>query len=328
MKKRLILVIMMICLLLTGCSETIANAQKNEHTGLKIICTLFPEYDWTKEITSGQDVEVTYLLNGGMDLHNYQPSVKDMAEIADCDVLIYVGGESENWVEKALTECHNPERKVIRLMDALGENVKTEEIKEGMQTEKHHGHEEEHEKEHEEEYDEHVWLSLNRAEILCETICDTLCEIQPECAEAYQANLSAYVEKLQELNQNFSSWAEQTLNKIVLFADRFPFRYLTEDYGIEYYAAFAGCSAETEASFSTITFLAEKLDELHLTTVFTMENADTALAETIISSTKEKNQQIAVLNSMQAVTQKQIDAGANYLQIMQENLHTLKESFS
>lgn len=317
MIKRLVILTALMSVLFTGCAREIANAQDHEDKGIKIICTLFPGYDWAKEITAGQDAEITYLLSGGLDLHNYQPSTKDMIQISDCDLLIYAGGESEGWVEDALKEVTNPEMKVIRLMDVLGDRVKEEEIVEGMEAEE--------EEDEECGYDEHIWLSVKNAETFCHAICDTLCEIQPEYAEAYQLNLNAYTEKLERIDKDFADMAEQASVKTIVFGDRFPFRYLADDYGLDYYAAFAGCSAETEASFETIAFLADKLDELELNTIFTIENADQSIAKAVISNTEGKHQQIAELNSMQSVSQEDIADGVSYLSIMQENFAILKE---
>ncbi len=326
MLKKLLAFSVMTSLLFTGCSAAnIASAGQQQSNQLSIVCTLFPEYDWTKEILGEQvqNAEITYLLSSGLDLHNYQPSAKDMITISDCDIFVYVGGESESWVDDALKEVTNPDMKVIRLMDIIGDSAKEEEIKEGMETEP-----EEDEEEDEPEYDEHVWLSVKNAEILCNAICDTLCELQPEQKEIYQANLNAYTEKLHQLDNAFSEMAEASSVKTVVFADRFPFRYLVDDYHIDYYAAFVGCSAETEASFETVAFLAKKADELHLDTVFTIENADNAIANAVISSTESKNQKIAVLNSMQSVSTEDIASGASYLTIMENNLHVLKEALN
>ncbi len=324
MFKKLLACSVLTAFLFTGCSAgNIANAEKYETSGVNIVCTLFPEYDWTKELTAGQDVNLTYLLDSGLDLHNYQPSAKDMITISDCDLFIYIGGESESWVDDALKEVTNPDMKVIKLMDVIGDSVREEELKEGMQAE-----EEEEDSEEECEYDEHVWLSVKNAETICSAICETLSEIQPECAQAYQNNLQAYTEKLNALDQEFTEMADAASVRTVVFADRFPFRYLTEDYHLDYYAAFVGCSAETEASFETIAFLANKIDDLQLNTVFTIENADHSIADAVISSTKEKNQKIVTLNSMQSVNSDDIAQGASYLTIMQNNLEILKEALN
>ncbi len=325
MLKKLLTLSVLSAFLFTGCSAgQIASAEKQEDNKINIVCTLFPEYDWTREILGSQteNINLTYLLESGLELHTYQPSAKDMLTISDCDVFIYTGGESESWVDDALKTVSNPDMKVIRLMDVLGDSAKEEEVKEGMETEA----EEEEEDSDEPEYDEHIWLSVRNAELLCSAVCDTLCEAVPEQKENYQANLNAYLEKLDSLDKEFQTMADTASVRTLVFGDRFPFRYFTDDYQLDYYAAFVGCSAETKASFETVAFLSKKLDELQLDTVFVIENADTSIAESIISNTEQKNQKIVTLNSMQSVNAEAIGNGASYLTIMQENLDTLKEA--
>ena len=181
--------------------------------------------------------------------------------------------------------------------------------------------------EHEEkEYDAHVWLSLKNAEIICQSIADTLGEIDPENKDTYEANVAAYIEELAGLDVQYQDTVDTASRKTVLFGDRFPFRYLIDDYNLTYYAAFAGCSAETDASFETITFLAGKLDELNLPAVLTIENSDQKVAKTVIENTNTKDQKILTLNSMQSVTTKDVEEGTTYLSIMENNLQILKEA--
>lgn len=319
--KKLISVIALSALLLnlTGCHATQAT-ETNHSDKLNIVCTGFSEYDWTKELlgSHADDVNLIYLLNNGMDLHNYQPSAKDMIMISECDVFIYTGSASENWVNDALREVTNANRQVINLMDIV--SVKEEEQKEGMQIDEHA-----HEQEENSDYDEHVWLSVKNAEMICDTICNVLCELDSEHAQDYQKNLSNYQEELNILDKNFTQLAEESSVKTLIFADRFPFRYFADDYGFDYYAVFTGCSTETEASFETILFLAQKIDELHAETIFKIENSSDAIAKSIIASTSEKNQTIMNLNSMQSVNTQDIANGASYLSIMQDNLAILQE---
>lgn len=315
-----------------------ADAGKSDGK-LRVITTMFPEYDWTREILGGQEgrVELSMLTDSGVDLHSYQPSVEDMMEISSCDLFIYVGGESDAWVADALKESANKDRKVICLMDVLGDQVREEEIVEGME-EEHDDVEEDHDDEEDIwdedgadaddalEYDEHVWLSLENAEVICEEIAEVLGEIDPEYAKEYLANAEKYEEKLEALSEEYEAMAEAAPQKVMLFGDRFPFRYLAEDYGLEYYAAFAGCSTETEASFETVAFLANKIDELGLEHVLVIEKSDQKLAKTIIQNTKTKDQKILTVHSMQSVTEEELEAGENYLSIMEENLAVLKQA--
>lgn len=278
-----------------------------------------------------KNVEVTMLLDNGVDLHSYQPTINDIAKISDCDMFIYVGGESDGWVNDALKNAKNDKMKVINLLEVLGDSVKTEELIEGMQEEEHDHHhdneeitEEKHE--HEEEKDEHVWLSLKNAKILCKVIADNLSEIDPENKDIYSANVSVYIEKLSALDEEYKKMVNGSNRKIVLFGDRFPFRYLVDDYGLDYYAAFVGCSAETEASFETVSFLSKKTDELKLPCVLTIEGANHKIAETVIANTYAKNQKVLTMDSMQSTTSSDVKNGITYISVMEKNLDILREA--
>ena len=307
---------------------------------LKIVATIFPEYDWVRQILGDEakNAELTLLLDNGVDLHSYQPTADDIAKISECDLFIYVGGESDGWVKDALKEGKNPDRKVINLLEALGNNTKEEEVVEGMQAEEEEhestaagesaaaGESSEAEEEEGPEYDEHVWLSLRNARELCETIAEDLKSLDSAHASVYDANLKKYEGELDALDQQYQQAIDAAGNKTLLFGDRFPFRYLVDDYGIKYYAAFVGCSAETEASFETVSFLAKKMDELGLKHVMTIEGPDKKIAATVIENTKDKNQDVLALNSMQSVTTKDIEGGETYLGVMQQNLEVLKKA--
>lgn len=307
---------------LGGCDTGVQENQK-----LQIVTTIFPEYDWVKEILGDQvdNVELTLLLENGTDMHSFQPTMKDILKISTCDVFIYVGGESDSWVDGVLKGAGNPDRKAINLMEVMGDQAKEEEVVEGMQEDDHEDH---HGDDHDDEpeYDEHVWLSLRNASLFCDTITDVLSDADPEHARLYQQNAAAYEEKLAVLDQEYQTTVEQSQSKTLLFADRFPFRYLTDDYDLTYYAAFTGCSAETDASFETIIFLAEKLDERKLPAALTIENSDQKVAKAVIENTKNKDQQILTLNSMQSVTKQEVEEGTTYLSIMENNLQILKEA--
>jgi len=332
MKKLLAsaLSIIMSASLITGCgtAEKIAVSPENndKNDKLKVVTTIFPEYDWVSRI-AGDNADVTMLLDKGVDLHSYQPTADDIIKISNCDMFIYVGGESDEWVENALKEAVNENMVVINLLDTLGDSAKEEELAEGMEHE--HDEEDEYNDEHGEEeieYDEHVWLSLKNAIFFCGHISDKLCEMDPENREFYTSNSESYTEKLRELDKQYEDAVNSSENKTLLFGDRFPFRYLVDDYGLSYFAAFAGCSAETEASFETIVFLAEKTDELGLNSILHIESSDGSIAETIKKNTKSKNQKILTINSMQSVTSKDVETGLTYLSIMENNLDILKEA--
>ena len=288
---------------------------------LSVVVTVFPVWDWTREIVGkAEGVNLMLLMENGVDMHSFQPGVSDMMAIASCDVFIYIGGESDEWVKDALAESVNPDLVAVNLMEALGSDAMMEEHPEGM--EDSHG-----EKEAEApEKDEHIWLSLRNAAKLVQVIADAMAKADPARAEQYRVNAENYAAKLQELDGEYARMVAEAPLNTVLFGDRFPFRYLADDYGLSCYAAFVGCSAETEASFETITFLAQKADELSLPAVMTIEGTDHRIAETIVQNTQTKDQQILTMDSMQSVTAKDVQNGTTYLTIMEKNLSVLKDA--
>ena len=326
MKNRisLLLALALIVGLLAGCGQ---QNNTNKTDKLSIVTTIFPEYDWVKEILgdTAENAEITMLLDSGVDLHSYQPTVDDIVKISDCNLFLYVGGESDGWVEDALKNAPNEDRTVINLLDVLGDSVKEEETVEGMQ-EEDHDHEDADGHEEEAEYDEHIWLSLKNAQVLVAAISEALQESDPARKDTYAANATAYAKKLSALDSQYRAAVDSGKYKTLLFGDRFPFRYLADDYGLDYYAAFPGCSAETEASFETISFLAKKADELKLPCVLTIEGTQHKIAETIVQNTAQKNQQVLTMDSMQAVTANDAASGVSYLSIMEKNLSVLKKA--
>ena len=314
---------MMACCL-SACGEVNGVSAKTGDDKLQIVTTIFPEYDWVRQIVGSNDnVEITMLLDNGVDLHSYQPTADDIMKIASCDLFIYVGGESDEWVEDALAESTNPDMKVINLLETLGDKVQEEEVVEGMEAEEEEEEGEEGEEE-EVEYDEHVWLSLKNAEILVDEIANQLAAIDADSADTYKTNAGNYVSELTAVDEKYATAVSEGNTDTILFGDRFPFRYMVDDYGINYYAAFIGCSAETEASFETVIFLSGKVDELGLPAICTIEKSDQGIAETVKNNTKTQDQEILTLNSLQSVTSTDVEAGANYLKIMTDNLSVLK----
>ena len=300
------LLTVMAALCLTACG----NLNNTKADGkIQIVTTIFPEYDWVKNVLGENpgNAEVTLLLDNGVDLHSYQPTVEDIMKITSADLFIYVGGESDEWVDEVLEQSENKDLTVINLMEVLG----GEEGEEG---------------EEEVEYDEHVWLSLKDATIFVNSIEIAMETIDSANAAVYKANADAYISKLNELDKAYEEAVAEAPVKTLLFGDRFPFRYLVDDYGISYYAAFVGCSTETNASFQTVVFLAQKVDELSLKNVMTIEGTNHSIAETIIENTTDKNQKILVMDSMQSVTSKGVEEGITYLSIMESNLEVLKEA--
>ena len=331
MKKiiALLLVLLMTAGMLAGCGKQKDDDTTDTTDKLSIVTTIFPEYDWVRQILGDKadNADVTMLLDNGVDLHSYQPTADDIVKISDCDLFIYVGGESDGWVEDALKNATNKDMKVVNLLEVLGDKVKNEEVVEGMQEEEHEHedgeeHEEGEEHEHEEEADEHVWLSLKNAEVLVGTISNALQEVNPGNKDAYAANADAYVKKLSALDAEYQTAVDNAARKTVLF------RYLVDDYGLNYYAAFVGCSAETEASFETISFLAKKVDELKLPCVLTIEGKNHKIAETIVKNTAPKSQKILTMDSMQSTTSKDVASGTTYFSVMEKNLAVLKEALA
>lgn len=318
--KKMLLLMLCVSVIFTFCSCSNASSiNENASKKLSVICTVFPQYDWIKSILGDRinDVDLTLLLDNGVDLHNYQPTVDDLAKISSCDMFVYIGGESDEWVEDALKNASNDSLIAVNLLDALGDSKKEEELKEGMQAEDEADGDEV-------EYDEHIWLSLKNAIVLCNALSEKIQALDSANADIYKANTESYIKSLSQLDMQYKELCDNAKTKALVFGDRFPFRYLADDYGLDYYAAFVGCSAETEASFETISFLAEKVDELGVNTVFTIEGSDNKIAQTIISNTKNKNQSIVSLNSMQGITGRDVENGAGYLDIMTDNLDVLR----
>lgn len=322
MKRYIVIILaMMAVFCMAACGGT---SEFNKEDGkIKIVTTIFPEYDWIKAVMGdkAEGADITLLLDNGVDLHSYQPTAEDILKISTCDMFIYVGGESDEWVEDALATAQNKDICVINLMEVLGENVKEEETVEGMQEEKEHDHED-----GDKEYDEHVWLSLKNARTLVEAIADGLIKTDQSNALSYKANADSYISELKQLDEEYAETVDKAPIKTILFGDRFPFRYMADDYGIRYYAAFVGCSAETEASFETISFLARKADELDLPAVITIEGSDKKLAETIVKNTASENMKILTMDSMQAATSKDAAEGITYISVMRKNLEVLREA--
>lgn len=337
--------------MLTACN-TESGKKDSAPKKISVVATIYPQYDWLKNVIGerADAVDLKLLIKNGTDLHSYKPSAQDIATIAKADLVVYVGGESDEWIEKALEATPKEGRIALNLMKALGDRVKEEEVVEGMQTDpstnstgsstssgteeqvhdkvtepaeatsEHHHHEEV-------ENDEHIWLSLKNAWILVNALAQSLSKVDSANSSIYIANAVLYNAKLWEMDKEFATAVSDASQKTVLFGDRFPFRYLVDDYGIKYYAAFVGCSAESEASFETVTFLANKMDSLALPAILTIDGSDGKIARAILDASKNsKNAQVLTLNSMQSVTDEQIKAGADYLSIMRENLEVLKKA--
>ncbi len=312
MKKLLSIILCLIMCTVVMCS---CGGNETSHDGLKIVCTAFPQYDYVKNILGTND-GLTLLLDDGADLHSYEPTATDIIEIASSDLFIYIGGISDSWVEGALKSANSENLKSVALMDMV-ETYDVDYVA-GMEKEEHH-HDGEHEK------DEHIWLSLRNSAEITRALCDIICEIDSANAQKYKANAENYINSLNELDGEYKSVIESAKRNTLLFADRFPFRYLIEDYSLDYHAAFSGCSSESEASFQTMKFLIDKTKELSLPAVIITESSDGSIAEMIC---KETGTKALVLDSCQSVSSADIEKGTNYLDIMRNNLEILREALN
>ena len=341
-KNRILAALLAVCLgamLLAGCAGSPSSTHSASSAApagdadapagqtLRVVATIFPVYDWARQVVGDlPGVELVWLQDTGVDLHSYQPSASDLLTLSSCDLFLYVGGESDSWVESALAEAVNPSQQPLNLLDVLGDKALPEELTEGMQADDHEGHDHDHEDE--EAPDEHIWLSLRNASLLTGALADALGRLDPANADAYAANAAAYQAQLSDLDAKYQAAVEGASVSALLFGDRFPFRYLTDDYGLEVYAAFPGCSAETEASFETVAFLAGKVDQLGLPAVLTIEGSDQRVAQTIVQNTNGKDAALLRLDSMQGTSARDAAGGATYLSIMESNLEVLKAALA
>ena len=313
------------------CLSACGKSGKTEDAGaseLSVVATIFPPYDFTRQI-AGDDADVIMLLSPGAESHSYEPTPQDIKTIQSCDLYIYTGGESDVWVEDILSSMGDQMPETLRLVDCVP--TVTEEIVEGME----HGHEEhedhgdhedleEHE-DHEEETDEHVWTTPQNAIKIVENITSKLCEMDPDNAGSYEKNSAGYIEQLEMLDASFREVVGQAERRTILFGDRFPFRYFADEYGLDYYAAFPGCSDETEASAATVAFLINKVNEEQIPVIFTIERSNGKLADSICEATGAEKR---ILYSCHNVTRNQLDSGATYLSMMMENVESLRAALN
>ena len=312
---------------LSACSGKTLSDKNKPNGKINVVCTIYPQYDWVKQIAgdAADNMNITLLLDNGTDLHRYQPSADDIVTISQSDLFIYTGGTSDTWVKDVVKNSASKKLKTVDMLRVIGDKAKEEELIDGMEPEKEDKDES---ASSGPEYDEHVWLSLRNAKEICTQITESLTEIDSKDAETFKSNSEKYIAELDELDKQYSDTVKSAKRDTLLFADRFPFRYLAEDYKLTYYAAFPGCSAETEASFKTIVFLAGKIDELKLPSVLTVDGSNGSIAKSVISNTKDKNQKVLKLNSIQSINKDDISGGVTYLSIMRDNLKVLKEALN
>ena len=309
MKKFKIVLVAVLMFLTASC---VTNTPKSDPNKTSIVATIFPQYDFSRQIAKDR-ADISMLLPLGADSHSYEPSPKDILKIQNADIFIYNGGESDNWIKKILNTIDTSDMVIINLVDIC--NTLTEEIPEGMQAEENE----------EAEPDEHVWTSPENAIVISERIADALCEMDGENSQFYRQNFEEYKKQLKELDKTFEDICKNAKCNTLVFADRFPFRYFVERYGLKYYAAFPGCAEETEPSPATVAFLCDKLKSENIGTVFCLEFSNQKLAKTIAEST---NADIKILYSCHTVTKEDFDSGITYIDLMEKNAKALKEALN
>lgn len=317
MKKKLIclLVLVVFILSLTACSTENNNKESNNNK-LSIVTTIFPQYDFARQIV-GDSADVKMLLKPGAESHSYEPTPQDIKEIQNCDLFIYVGGENEVWVDDILNSMGEKKPESLKLIDCV--NTVNEELVEGME------HDHEHDHEDEEEIDEHVWTSPKNAIKIVNKISNLICSKDTKNQDTYINNTKNYISELESLDASFTNVINSAKQNTIIFGDRFPFRYLADDYGLKYYAAFSGCSSETEASASTISFLIDKVKEEKTPVVFTIEFSNEKIADSICEATGATKLK---LNSCHNLTNDEMQAGETYLSIMKNNVENLSKALN
>ena len=284
-----------------------ADSQK-----LKIISTVFPPYDLARQI-AGDNVDISILLPPGSESHTYEPTAKEIIEIQNCDIFLYIGGENEQWAEKIISSNKSDSVKTVKLIDC----VKTLEEAEL--------HEEEHEEEHSHETDEHIWTSPKNEQLMLTAVYDAICEADPENKAVYTKNKDSYNEQLSELDKAYKEAIDNAKNKTIIIADKFPFRYLAEEYGLDCYAAFSSCSDESEPSAAAMTSLISKIKELKIPVVYYLEFSSTKVADTLCSETGASS---LMLHSCHNVSKEDLEKGISYVDLMKQNLENLKTALN
>ena len=324
--KRITAILICLLLVISLLPALPSCADKTDDGKIRILCTLFPQYDWIKNIVGNSDsISVELLIKNGTDPHSYQPTAADIMEISNCDMIIYLGATSDVWVQEALKRANNESTERLALAELNGITLHNVSSSSHSHEEDGHDHHDDHDGHNHGALDEHLWLSLSNATIAIEQIADRLALLDTENAESYLANAAAYTAALGELDAKYKAAVESSPadNRFMLFADRFPFVYLLSDYGIEYKAAFEGCTTDVDADFDTVLGLIKEAEEHSVRYVAITETADGALARTVAQSAKG-NIEIIVMNSLQSVTQKQLKDGISYLRVMEDNLTALK----
>lgn len=328
MVKRVFCAALALVLLICACAPLAACQKQSDDGKIHIVCTIFPQYDWMRNIIGESDgVELTLLINNGNDMHSYEPSAADIMKIADCDMIVYLGESIDGWVSEAIERSGREDVKKVALAECEGVTLRN--ISSASHT---HDHDHDHDHEHDDHdghdhgaLDEHLWLSLKNATVLTAALCDAICELDPENAESYRDNAARYILELTDLRFDFDTAVAKSdeSERFMLFCDRFPFVYLLEELGIEYSAAFEGCSADVDADFGTVLRLIEEAEAHGVDYLAVTESSDGELARTVANAIDGREVRVLSFDSMQAVSKKEIEGGYSYLSIMRENLRVL-----
>ena len=304
---------------LSGCAQT--NTPAASSGKISIVSTIFAPYDFSREV-AGDNADISMLLHPGSESHSYEPTPQDIIKIQNCDVFVYVGGESDTWVHDVLNSMDTSKMKIVTLMDCV--DVVEEELVEGMEGDREDEDDHSGEDGHgEAELDEHVWTSTKNAKLIIQKLSDALCEVDGSNADAYKQNTEAYIAELNDLEASFDEVIASAARKTIVFGDRFPFRYLADAYGLDYFAAFPGCSTDTEASVATVAFLIDKVKAENIPVIFHVELSNQKMADTISEATGAK---VRLLHACHNITKTDFDNGLTYIDLMKQNLVNLKEA--
>ncbi len=310
LKRKLLAVITAAATVLSLCACSSESGYSNSDSGkLKIISTVFPPYDLARQI-AGDNAEISILLPPGSEIHNYEPSAKDMIAIRNCDIFLYIGGENEQWAEKLINSNDTENVTAVKLIDYVPTLFEDEDE-----------HDHDHDHEHEHETDEHIWTSPKNAQLMLSAVYDAICKVDPSDKQTYTKNKDAYAKQLSDLDDAYRSAVDNAKNKTIVLADKFPFRYLAHEYGLEFSAAFAACSDESEPGVSTMIKLTKTIKENNIPAVYYLEFSSTKIADTLCDETGATK---LMLHSCHNVSKQDIENNVSYVDLMKQNLENLK----
>ena len=323
MKKKALLTAVIMCLLtFTGCMQSNADYIKNNNNSeLSIVTTCFPPYDFARAVKGNTD-NITMLISAGAEAHSYEPTPLDILKIQQCDVFIYIGGEGEVWADEILNSMDTSGKYILKLSD-YAELLEEADIEGANSAHEHHNHSE-HEEEHDDcDFDEHIWTSPENAISMTEAVCSTLSDADSKKADLYRKNTEEYTDKLRKLDSDFRDMISGAKSNLIVVGDRFPFRYLADEYNLQYYSAFSGCSSETEPGVYTMAFLINKVLENKVKNIFCLEFSTRKVAEKLSDAT---GAEILTLHSCSNVSRDDFRNNVTYIDLMYQNLNTLKEA--